>query len=408
MKNLDINKNKKSIAGYYYHVCAVKKNNKIYLPGFLSSFFDVLSQELKTLYLFLHEAKTESEFKSANTHLVSNNIIWINMGEKDPAWYRSIFAKKILNQLIHEFRLIDFLIVRCPSPLAPYFSNLEPLKKKLVFMIVSDYKKGAEMITVDSFRNFFVKKYTLYIDRMLKKSIIGNLLIVNSDQIYNDHKHLSKSIFKLRTTTIRNEDFYKRKNQNLGNPVKLLFTGRIVAQKGLKELLDCIKYFQKDKLAIELHIVGWEDYDKKPYESYLIEYSKKLKISSKIFFHGLKKVGNELNSMYRMADIYVLPSHHEGFPRTIWEAMANSLPVISTTVGSIPKYLKNNKHAILVPPKDPNALYYAVKLMISNTKLRNELVENSFQLVRNNTLELQTEKLINIISKELKSINKFE
>ena len=46
--------------------------------------------------------------------------------------------------------------------------------------------------------------------------------------------------------------------------------------------------------------------------------------------------------------------------------------------------------------------------MISNTKLRNELVENSFQLVRNNTLELQTEKLINIISKELKSINKFE
>jgi glycosyltransferase involved in cell wall biosynthesis len=133
-----------------------------------------------------------------------------------------------------------------------------------------------------------------------------------------------------------------------------------------------------------------------------------MKISSKIFFHGLKKIGNELNSMYRMADIYVLPSHHEGFPRTIWEAMANSLPVISTTVGSIPKYLKNNKHAILVPPKDPNALYYAIKLMISNTKLRNELVENSFQLVSNHTLELQTKKLMKIISKELKSINKSE
>ena len=236
---------------------------------------------------------------------------------------------------------------------------------------------------------------------MLKKSIIGNLLIVNSDQIYNDHKHLSKSIFKLRTTTLRNKDFYKRENQNLGNPVKLLFTGRIVAQKGLKELLDCIKCFQNDKLAIELHIVGWEDLDKKPYESYLREYSNKMKISSKIFFHGLKKVGDELNSMYRMADIYVLPTHHEGFPRTIWEAMANSLPVISTTVGSIPSYLQNKKHAILIPPKDSNALYNAIKLMISNTKLRNELVKNSLEHVSKNTLELQTKKLIDIINSEL-------
>ena len=153
--------------------------------------------------------------------------------------------------------------------------------------------------------------------------------------------------------------------------------------------------------TIELHIVGWEDLDKKPYESYLKENSNKIKTSSKIFFHGLKKVGDGLNSMYRMADIYVLPSHHEGFPRAIWEAMVNSLPVISTTVGSIPKYLKNNKHAILVPPKDSNALYNAIELMIYNMKLRNELVKNSLELVSKNTLELQTKKLIDIINSEL-------
>jgi glycosyltransferase involved in cell wall biosynthesis len=307
--------------------------------------------------------------------------------------------------------MLDALIIRSPSPLAPYFKNSDSLKDKLVYMLVSDYKKGAEKIPVNNLRKLLVKNYVLHNDKKFKESIRNNLLIVNSSEIYNDHKHLSKSIFELRTTTLRNKDFYKRENQNLGNPIKILFTGRIVFQKGLINLIDCLSYSEKEGIKLELHIVGWEELDNKPFEAYLKTYAKNLNIKSQIIFHGLKSVGEELNAMYRMADIYVLPSHHEGFPRTIWEAMANSLPVISTNVGSIPIYLKNKKNALLVQPKDSNSLFEAIKLIISDQKLRTKLVENSLELVSKNTLELQTKKLIDIINKELNSIsikNRFE
>ena len=146
----------------------------------------------------------------------------------------------------------------------------------------------------------------------------------------------------------------------------MLFTGRFVLQKGLIELLDSVASLSKEDFNIELHLVGWEESDDKPFEKKLKSYAKSLNIESRIIFHGLKSVGDELNAMYRMADIYVLPSHHEGFPRTIWEAMANSLPVVTTTVGSIPLYLKNKIHASLVAPRDKKSLHNAIKFIIKN------------------------------------------
>ena len=392
--------------GYYYHICVVKKNNQIYLPSFLSVFFDELAKNVEKLVLFLHEATTEDQIFSADGRICSDNIIWVNMGKKKPAWYRSLFANQIIKRYNKYFDMLDALIIRSPSPLAPYFKSSNSLKDKLVYMLVSDYKKGAEMIQVNHLRNLLVKNYVLHNDKKFKKCLRDSLLIVNSSEIYNDHKHLSKSIFELRTTTLRNKDFYKRKNQNLGNPVKLLFTGRIVLQKGLINIIDCLNYSENEKLNLELHIVGWEDSENKPFEKYLKNYAEKLNLKSKIIFHGLKSVGDELNAMYRMADIYVLPSHHEGFPRTIWEAMANSLPVISTTVGSIPKYVKNYEEAILVPPKDSKSLFKAIKSIISNNSLRLKLVKNSLNLVSNHTLEIQTKKIIEIISDEIESAKK--
>jgi len=257
------------------------------------------------------------------------------------------------------------------------------------------------MIPQNSFRNFLVKSFVLWNDRIFKKSLKDKLLIVNSTEIYDDHKHLSNSIYEIKTTTLRNSDFYIRDNQKLGSPIKLLFTGRFVLQKGLIELFESVSQLNKDNINTELHLVGWEESDKKPFENKLKVYAKSLNIESKIIFHGLKSVGEELNAMYRMADIYVLPSHHEGFPRTIWEAMANSLPVITTTVGSIPTYLQNQIHALLVPPRDSQSLFDAIKFLIKNERHRLVLVENAKNLVSKHTLENQTKDLIDLINKKL-------
>ena len=76
-----------------------------------------------------------------------------------------------------------------------------------------------------------------------------------------------------------------------------------------------------------------------------------------------------------MSDVYLLPSYHEGFPRTIWGAMSNGLPVISSSVGSIPDILTHKENVFLIEPKNINSLYEAILEVVNNAKLRKKLLK---------------------------------
>lgn len=91
--------------------------------------------------------------------------------------------------------------------------------------------------------------------------------------------------------------------------------------------------------------------------------------------------------MYRDADIYVVASQlAEGFPRTIWESLASSTPVIATKVGSIPLFLEDGKHAVLVDPRNPGALAEAVERIAADQQLRRTIIREGFSLASENTL----------------------
>jgi glycosyltransferase involved in cell wall biosynthesis len=114
-------------------------------------------------------------------------------------------------------------------------------------------------------------------------------------------------------------------------------------------------------------------------------------------YHGLLG-GKELFELYRSCDIFVLPSHHEGFPRVIWEAMASSLPVIATKVGSIPHTLKDGINVTLISPKNNDELYKAMIYIINTTEKRKELIKNSRILLNDLTTEIQVGKILQYIN----------
>jgi glycosyltransferase involved in cell wall biosynthesis len=66
------------------------------------------------------------------------------------------------------------------------------------------------------------------------------------------------------------------------------------------------------------------------------------------------------------ADIFVLPSHSEGFSNAIVEAMAASLPVIASDVGGNAEAIKNGVSGLLVPPDDPEKLSAAITALLTN------------------------------------------
>ena len=77
--------------------------------------------------------------------------------------------------------------------------------------------------------------------------------------------------------------------------------------------------------------------------------------------------------------------------------MANSLPVISTSVGSIPFFLKDNDTALLIKPKNTEEIVSSVTKLINNSDLRKTLIANGIELSKEVTLVIQTKKLIKLL-----------
>ena len=79
-----------------------------------------------------------------------------------------------------------------------------------------------------------------------------------------------------------------------------------------------------------------------------------------------------LAALYAGADLFVLPSRHEGYGMAFAEAIAHGLPVIGTTAGAIPDTVPDGA-GILVPPDDTDALTRALRRLIANDGERQEL-----------------------------------
>jgi glycosyltransferase involved in cell wall biosynthesis len=64
--------------------------------------------------------------------------------------------------------------------------------------------------------------------------------------------------------------------------------------------------------------------------------------------------------LLRVCSVFVLPSHAEGVPMSLLEAMASACPVIASGVGGIPDVVRHGENGLLVTPGDPSSLAHAL------------------------------------------------
>lgn len=180
-------------------------------------------------------------------------------------------------------------------------------------------------------------------------------------------------------------NLYSKKNLRDTNYYKtydnIIFVGRIAPNKKHDDLIKIFYYYSNFiNPNSRLFLTGQlEQNNSDPYQTKLKHLIKKLDLENKVIFTGLINQ-EELVSLYRLADVFVCMSEHEGFCLPIIESMLMNIPVIAFNSTAIPYTMKNS--GILVNNKDHKLIAQLMYKIIKDKKFRSEIISNQSEVVQ--------------------------
>ncbi|MDX2161109.1 MAG: glycosyltransferase family 4 protein [bacterium] len=388
--------------GFHYHMLAARRETgQVVVSSYIGVFIDSIAAECEHLILFFHSApshgKGTERVQTLNYTLTQPNITWVDIGAHSSTLRRTFHPGPYTAHLTAWREKLDALLIRGPSPLLPAMAAAAG-DLPVVLLMVGDYlaearAAGFSLAPRKLLQRAWVESYQVRQARTIRR----HMTVVNSRQLYHDFERIAPKIHETRTTTLTMDDGYEREDTCAAPPYRVLYTGRITASKGIADLLDAVLMLRAAGIDLVLDLVGWPEDES--FLPALAQTAAERGEAAALVYHGLKKVGAELFAYYKQADLYVIASRSsfEGFPRTVWEAMAHSLPVAATPVGSIPMYLQDGETVILFTPNDPAALAAALKRLIDDSGLRRRLIANGRAVVKENTLENRARELVGCI-----------
>jgi glycosyltransferase involved in cell wall biosynthesis len=158
----------------------------------------------------------------------------------------------------------------------------------------------------------------------------------------------------------------------------ILFVGRLLWNKGIKELVEASRILKNEKLEFTLKIVGAPD-ERNP-EAVPEAYLKSLHHEGIIDWVGRQ---TDMPKFYREADIVCLPTQYkEGLPLTLLEAAAIGRTLVATDVPGCREVVRTNVNGFLVQPNEVNELANVLRILIVDSDLRRKFGEASTKIVK--------------------------
>jgi glycosyltransferase involved in cell wall biosynthesis len=147
----------------------------------------------------------------------------------------------------------------------------------------------------------------------------------------------------------------------------LLSVGRFSAEKGHADLIPAMQRLKTLLPGVALkHVLVGDGIERNNIERAAAAAG----VLEHIVFAGHRR---DVHPFYAMADIFVLPSHSEGSPNVLLEAMAAGLPSVATAVGGVPETVQDRRTALVVPPREPERLARAIAELVERPDLARTL-----------------------------------
>lgn len=170
-----------------------------------------------------------------------------------------------------------------------------------------------------------------------------------------------------------------RVRSELGIPTSgkvAMMVSRLNPKKGVEQFIDAVPNVLARIPDAWFVIVGdavlTSEGQERAYMHGLAQRTRELGVQGRILFTGMRR---DVPHLLAAADVSILPSHSEGFPNTVIEAMASGLPVVASSVGGIPELIQHGRTGLLVPPGDVTALAESMVTVLSNSFLSRRLGE---------------------------------
>jgi len=299
-------------------------------------------------------------------------------------------TKKIIDQNKYE-------IIHCHSPIGGVIARLAAKNQR---------SKGTSVVYTAHGFHFYkgapLLNWLLYypVEKLLSR-FTDILLTINKEDYYRaKRKFHSRSIkyipgVGVNTQAYLNSDVDKKvkfKELNIpGDPFIVLSVGELNENKNHKTIIKAISQIENDNVYYIICGIG-------SLRDNLLNLSKKLGIQDRVILLGYRE---DIKDIYHISDIFAFPSRREGLGLAALEAMASSLPIVTSNVHGITDYSVNTVTGLTCDPNNTQQFKEALIKLITDENLRNKIQENNNKIVKKYDIQVVNEKMYSIY-KDLK------
>lgn len=319
-------------------------------------------------YLY-HVLKSEYDVKIYNYKLLYPNLLFPGVTQYDKS---QIIVKRAPN----------VRIVNSINP-ANWVYVAKKLKQEKADLIIFDWWQpffglchwAISQLIKKTYRNNilfitenFVSHEGRFIDRFLTRIGLthASYFIALSEQVFNELQLFTKKkILRSELPIYYYKDQIHNTNKSQmgykNDDIILLFFGYVRKYKGLDILIEAFPLVLKNIPQAHLLVVG-EFYDDPDYYFHLIQ---KFKIENNVKIVNRYVANEEVNELYSMSDLVVLPYRSATQSGILNIAYGFSKPVVVTNVGGLGEFVQDKKTGIIVEPNSPQAIAEGIKMFFS-------------------------------------------
>ncbi len=281
-------------------------------------------------------------------------------------------GNKVLKTAVLSGSLVKYtayLIYKRPELVHIHTASFPSFYRKLIYLLLAIISKRKTILHIHGgrFHEFYArhpKPFRLLISKILNAA---DTIIVLSESWNGRIKAITEnSNIHVLYNPVDTQEF-QFSIQRVGMLHKnILYMGQLEPEKGIYDLLEAVPDVLKAEPGAKFVLCGNGDIER------LKNICREKGILERIEFCGWVS-GQDKIQILAEADLFVLPSHCEGLPVSVIEAMAAGLPVVATRVGGIPDIIEHGINGFLVNVGDTRSLADYIKELLTNNSLRERM-----------------------------------